>query len=109
MNNGKCLTTGVGSQCICQKGTSGVLCERSKLLLNMMKNPLNNVFLFEVERSSNAKYCPLDCQAGGTCVFVNSAVKCRCPPGRTGHLCEIRMFYIFIRDFLFILIYFRFW
>jgi hypothetical protein len=34
MNNGKCMTTSTGSQCICEKGTSGVLCERSKFLLN---------------------------------------------------------------------------
>ncbi len=36
MNNGKCLTTSVGSQCVCQKGTSGVLCERSIVLLNTL-------------------------------------------------------------------------
>ncbi len=33
MNNGKCMITSVGSQCACEKGTSGVLCERSKSLL----------------------------------------------------------------------------
>ena len=31
MNNGKCVTTSTGSQCLCQKGTSGTLCEKSKL------------------------------------------------------------------------------
>ena len=31
--NGKCITTSAGSQCICQLGTSGVLCERSKFFL----------------------------------------------------------------------------
>ena len=46
---------------------------------------------FLVQRSSNAKYCPLNCQAGGTCVYVKSTPKCRCPKGRTGRLCESRM------------------
>ncbi|CAF4064985.1 unnamed protein product [Adineta steineri] len=69
MNNGKCMTTSVGSQCNCQKGTSGILCER-------------------VEQSNDAKYCPLNCQAGGLCVFVGSTPECRCPQGRFGRLCE---------------------
>ncbi len=30
MNNGKCITTTAGSQCVCQKGTSGILCEKGK-------------------------------------------------------------------------------
>ncbi len=30
MNNAKCVTTTAGSQCVCQKGTSGILCEKSK-------------------------------------------------------------------------------
>ena len=30
MNNARCVITSVGAQCVCQKGTSGVLCERSK-------------------------------------------------------------------------------
>ncbi|CAF1628166.1 unnamed protein product, partial [Adineta ricciae] len=71
MNKAKCVTTKSGSQCVCQKGSSGVLCEK-------------------IQRSSNAKYCPLDCQAGGTCVYVKSTPKCRCPKGRTGRLCESR-------------------
>lgn len=45
-----------------------------------------------VQRSANTKYCSLDCQAGGTCVYVNSTPQCRCPKGRTGRLCESRMF-----------------
>ncbi len=92
MNNGRCITTSVGSQCICQKGTSGVLCERSKFLLNSLADNLNCILVFLVERSRNAKYCPLDCQAGGTCVYVGSTPKCRCSQDRTGYLCEIRMF-----------------
>jgi hypothetical protein len=47
-----------------------------------------------VQRSKNTKYCPLDCQAGGTCVYVRTTPKCRCPKGRTGRLCESRMFKI---------------
>ena len=33
MNAAKCITTSAGSQCACIKGTSGVLCERSKWFL----------------------------------------------------------------------------
>lgn len=33
MNNGKCVTTNAGAQCVCQRGTSGILCERSKPML----------------------------------------------------------------------------
>lgn len=33
MNNAKCITTESGFQCVCNKGTSGVLCERSKYSL----------------------------------------------------------------------------
>ena len=69
MNNGKCVTTSAGSQCICQKGTSGILCEK-------------------IDLAKNIKYCPLDCQAGGICVFVGSSPKCQCPANRTGRLCE---------------------
>ncbi|CAF0950672.1 unnamed protein product [Rotaria sordida] len=69
MNNGKCITTSVGSECVCRKGTFGVLCE-------------------QIERSLKEKYCPLDCQGGGTCVYVGSTAKCHCKPGRTGRLCE---------------------
>jgi hypothetical protein len=69
MNNGKCMTTSTGSQCICEKGTSGVLCER-------------------IERLINAVSCPLDCRAGGICVYVGSTAKCHCPQDRTGRLCE---------------------
>ncbi|CAF1035730.1 unnamed protein product [Adineta ricciae] len=70
MNNGKCITTSAGAQCVCQKGTSGVLCER-------------------IEQSDSAKYCPLKCQAGGLCVFVGSTAECRCPSGRVGRFCEL--------------------
>jgi len=49
-------------------------------------------FLFQVAKSNNAKYCPLDCQAGGICVYVGSKAECRCPKGRMGRFCEIRMF-----------------
>ncbi len=45
-----------------------------------------------VQRAKNAKYCPLDCQGGGICVYVKSTPQCRCPKGRTGRLCESRMF-----------------
>jgi hypothetical protein len=31
MNNGKCITSAAGAQCVCQKGSSGILCERSKI------------------------------------------------------------------------------
>ncbi|CAF1550461.1 unnamed protein product [Rotaria sp. Silwood1] len=71
MNKAKCITTKSGSQCICQKGTSGVLCEK-------------------IQRSNIKQYCSLDCQAGGTCVYIKSQPKCRCPKGRTGRLCETR-------------------
>ncbi|CAF3682265.1 unnamed protein product [Adineta steineri] len=71
MNKAKCVTTKSGSQCICQKGTSGILCEK-------------------IHRSSNTQYCPLNCQAGGMCVYVKSTPQCRCPKGRTGRLCESR-------------------
>ncbi|CAF0902610.1 unnamed protein product [Rotaria sordida] len=71
MNNAKCITTKAGSQCVCQKGTSGVLCEK-------------------IQRSNAKQYCSLDCQAGGTCVYVKSKAQCRCPKGRTGRLCESR-------------------
>ena len=37
------------------------------------------------------RYCSLDCQAGGTCVYVQSKAQCRCPKGRTGRLCQTRM------------------
>ncbi|CAF2480711.1 unnamed protein product [Rotaria sp. Silwood2] len=70
MNDGKCVTTSVGSQCVCKQGTSGVLCER-------------------IERSLKEKYCPLNCQADGICVYVGSTAKCHCKQGRTGRLCEI--------------------
>jgi len=63
---------------------------------------LNYAFIFPVQRSNNAKYCPLDCQAGGTCVYVGSTAKCYCSPGRTGRLCEIRMFFNFLNFLLFI-------
>ncbi|CAF2052537.1 unnamed protein product [Rotaria magnacalcarata] len=71
MNKAKCITTINGAQCMCERGTSGVLCER-------------------IERLLNEKYCPLNCQAGGTCVYVSATPKCRCPPGLNGPLCEIR-------------------
>ncbi|UJR26457.1 hypothetical protein I4U23_007787 [Adineta vaga] len=71
MNNGRCITTSVGAQCACQKGTSGVLCER-------------------IEQSDSAHYCPLKCQAGGICVHVGSTPECRCPAGRIGRFCELR-------------------
>ncbi|CAM4790945.1 unnamed protein product [Rotaria magnacalcarata] len=71
MNKAKCITTSNGAQCMCERGTSGVLCER-------------------IERLLNEKYCPLNCQAGGTCVYVSATPKCRCPPGLNGPLCEIR-------------------
>lgn len=45
-----------------------------------------------VQQSKSIKYCPLDCQAGGTCVYVQSKAQCRCPKGRTGRLCQTRMF-----------------
>ncbi len=98
MNNGKCTTTSAGSQCICQKGTSGILCEKSKF------HPFYK-FIFKyseipVQRSLTAPYCPLDCQAGGTCVYIQSTPKCRCPKGRTGRLCESRMFFM---EFIFYL------
>lgn len=48
--------------------------------------------MYSVELAKNAKYCPLDCQAGGICVFVGSTPKCQCQNGRTGSLCENRMF-----------------
>jgi len=35
MNNGKCITTAAGSQCVCQNDTSGILCEKCKFLLNI--------------------------------------------------------------------------
>lgn len=69
MNKGQCVTTKTGAQCVCAKGTSGVLCEK-------------------VERAKNARYCPLECQAGGTCVYVGNTARCRCPKNRTGRLCE---------------------
>ncbi|CAF3717646.1 unnamed protein product [Rotaria socialis] len=71
MNNAKCITTSSGAQCMCERGTSGVLCER-------------------IERLFNEKHCPLNCQAGGTCVYVSATPTCRCPPGLNGPLCEIR-------------------
>ncbi len=52
------------------------------------------IFKILVQRSINTKYCPLDCQAGGTCVYIQSTPKCRCPKGQTGRLCESRMFKI---------------
>ncbi|CAF5097840.1 unnamed protein product, partial [Rotaria socialis] len=55
---------------MCERGTSGVLCER-------------------IERLFNEKHCPLNCQAGGTCVYVSATPTCRCPPGLNGPLCEI--------------------
>ncbi len=60
--------------------------------MNKLINNLNDVFIFSVEQPSNVKYCPLNCQVGGTCVLVDATAKCHCPRGRTGHLCEIRMF-----------------
>lgn len=72
MNNGKCITTSIGSQCVCQKGTSGVLCER-------------------IHRSLTNTDCSLDCQSGGTCVLVGSTAKCLCSVDRTGALCEQRL------------------
>jgi hypothetical protein len=107
MNNAKCIKTTAGSQCVCQKGTAGILCEKSKFIQICL-----SIFSFSnitVQRSSNAKYCPLDCQAGGTCVYVKSTAKCRCPKGRTGRLCESRM----IKNPVFLSIHFdlifRFW
>ena len=47
-----------------------------------------------VQQSKSMKYCSLDCQAGGTCVYVQSKAQCRCPKGRTGRLCQTRMFHI---------------
>ncbi len=45
----------------------------------------------EVQQSKTTKYCSLDCQGGGTCVYIKSTAKCHCPKGRTGRLCESRM------------------
>lgn len=50
------------------------------------------LFYILVQRSKSMKYCSLDCQAGGTCVYVQSKAQCRCPKGRTGRLCQTRMF-----------------
>ena len=33
MNNGKCVSKGTFAKCVCQNGTSGILCERSKTFL----------------------------------------------------------------------------
>lgn len=91
MNNAKCLTTSVGAQCVCQKGTSGVLCEQSKLLSVNISLKFH-FFLFQVNQSINEKNCSLNCQAGGLCIFVGSTPKCHCSQGRTGRLCETRTF-----------------
>ncbi len=72
--------------------------------MNKLINNLNYVFVFLVEQSSNLKYCPLNCQAGGTCVLVDSTAKCRCPRDRTGQLCEIRMF---SKSFVYLYLYFN--
>lgn len=51
-----------------------------------------------VNRSGKRSYCPLDCQAGGTCVFVQSTPRCRCPKNRTGRLCESSTFSLSLLD-----------
>ena len=50
----------------------------------------NFLRIFEVHQAINAKHCPLNCQAGGICVFVGSTAQCHCSQGRTGRLCETR-------------------
>lgn len=46
------------------------------------------ISIYQVLKTDDSKYCPLDCQAGGTCVYVQSQAQCRCPPNRSGRLCE---------------------
>ncbi|CAF1195303.1 unnamed protein product [Didymodactylos carnosus] len=72
LNGGKCyIDEKKGPACSCSKEFYGEKCEF-------------------VERSANYKYCPLDCQNGGTCVYIGTTPSCRCPTGRKGRLCQTR-------------------
>jgi hypothetical protein len=62
-----------------------------------------------VQLAKNVKYCPLDCQAGGICVYIKSTPKCRCPKGRIGRLCESRMFTIHSISSTYSFCFYRFW
>lgn len=58
INNGKCVSTDHGYQCVCETGTTGVLCEQMLM-------------------PKDYRWCPLDCRAGTTCVYEGTIPKCR--------------------------------
>ncbi|CAF0985910.1 unnamed protein product [Didymodactylos carnosus] len=67
--NGNCVATKDGYKCICNAGSTGILCE-------------------QIQRSNDYRWCPLDCKNGGTCVYQGTTAKCRCPTEKTGRVCE---------------------
>lgn len=56
--NGHCISTKEGYKCVCKNDTTGVLCEQ-KLM------------------PEGYRWCPIECQAGTSCVFEGNTPKCR--------------------------------
>ncbi|CAF3618197.1 unnamed protein product [Adineta steineri] len=56
--SGQCISTKDGYKCICKNGMTGILCE-------------------QVIMPNDYRWCPLNCQAGTSCVYEGTIPKCR--------------------------------
>ncbi|CAF1083006.1 unnamed protein product [Adineta steineri] len=82
-----CVSTATSIRCICRPGTTGQLCDEISAASCSPSDPcLNNGHLYFEGNSACSAY-PNYCQNGGTCMLLNNALTCICPPSYTGPTC----------------------